>query len=135
MKSERTRSPCPVACALDLLGDRWSLLIVRDLFAGKSHYHEFAASPERIASNILAARLERLQADGIVETTPSTKRAGSMAYQLTRRGRDLLPVLQALKNWGLANVKGTSAQIAIRAEGVTPARRPKARRSPARERR
>ncbi|MDZ4829931.1 MAG: helix-turn-helix domain-containing protein [Phycisphaerae bacterium] len=105
---------------LDRIGDKWSLLIVRDLFAGKSHYGELAQSPERIASNILADRLERLQANGLIETTPSTQRAGSSAYGLTKRGRELLPVLKAISAWGLANIAGTQARIAIPTPAPTP---------------
>src|SRR5256885_15547057 len=58
------RSPCPVACSLDLLGDRWTLLVVRDLFWGKTKYGEFLASPEGIPTNILADRLQRLEVAG-----------------------------------------------------------------------
>src|SRR5438105_4349626 len=55
------RSPCPVACTLDIIGDRWTLLLIRDLLAGKKRYGEFLASPERIPTNILAERLKRLE--------------------------------------------------------------------------
>lgn len=87
------------------------MLILRDLFAGKSHFREFLQSPERIATNILAARLKRLVEIGFVETTPSDERAGAQAHRLTRRGRSLLPVMLALKEWGLANIRGTRALI------------------------
>lgn len=63
MRSEK-RSPCPIAGVLDILGDRWTLLVVRDLFCGKSQYKDFAASPEKIATNILADRLHRLVQHG-----------------------------------------------------------------------
>ena len=64
----RRRSPCPVACSLDIFGDRWTLLIVRDLFFGRARFKDFTASPESIPTNILADRLRRrLLAHGVVE--------------------------------------------------------------------
>jgi DNA-binding HxlR family transcriptional regulator len=102
-----------VACTLDLIGDKWTLLVVRDLFAGKTHYHEFTESPEGIATNILAARLQRLCECGLVEAKASQVRVGSRAYELTARGRSLGPVLEALRDWGLANIKGTSARVRV----------------------
>lgn len=110
MPSLERRSPCPVACALDLLGDRWTLLVVRDLFLGRSRFKDFAASPERIPTNILTDRLERLVAQGAVLRVPlpGGKR---FAYELTSKGRALQPVLIALKDWGLAWEEGTRAAL------------------------
>lgn len=113
MRSKKRRSVCPVACTLDLLGDKWTLLVVRDLFAGKTHYHEFATSPERIATNILADRLRRLADSGIVEARASSQRVGSSAYTLTDKGRGLLPLLEACKVWGLTHIRGTEARVAV----------------------
>ncbi len=112
-KDAARRSVCPIACTLDVLGDKWTLLVVRDLFAGKSHYHEFASSPERIASNILADRLERLVTAGLVETSSSSQRVGSSAYALTARGTSLFPLLAAIRDWGLANIAGTQARVQV----------------------
>jgi DNA-binding HxlR family transcriptional regulator len=112
MNSTR-RSPCPIACALDLLGDRWTLLIVRDLFAGKSRFQDFVRSPEGIATNILTDRLNRLTAAGLIEATPSATRAGSSDYRLTPQGRSLYPVLEAVRDWALAHLPGTRAAIAV----------------------
>ncbi|MFA6045063.1 MAG: helix-turn-helix domain-containing protein [Phycisphaerales bacterium] len=109
----KRRSPCPIACSLDVFGDRWTLVVVRDLFAGKQHYHEFAASPEGIATNILADRLGKLVKAGLVAATKSEARVGSLAYSLTPKGRALYPVLEAVAAWGLANVKGTRALIRV----------------------
>ncbi|MFO0783590.1 MAG: helix-turn-helix domain-containing protein [Phycisphaerales bacterium] len=120
MSTRKRRSPCPVACTLDVLGDRWTLLVIRDLMAGKSQYHEFQASPEGIASNILAARLEQLQEAGLVSTRPSTQRAGALEYELTKKGWSLRPVLRAVATWGLANIRGTEVRIALRPHAVTP---------------
>ncbi len=107
------RSPCPVAGTLDLIGDKWTLLIIRDLLAGRSRYRELAASPEGIASNILAARLARLQQNGLVAARSSRHRAGSLEYHLTAKGRSLLPVLEAMRDWGLRHVPGTEARIRV----------------------
>ncbi len=104
------RSPCPVAATLDILGERWSLVIIRDLFA---RYHEVAASPEGIATNILASRLEKLTEAGIIAASAAPDRAGSSAYTLTKKGRELLPILGAMRDWGLRHVPGTEAKIGI----------------------
>jgi DNA-binding HxlR family transcriptional regulator len=115
-KSATKRSPCPVAATLDLIGDKWTLLIIRDMFAGKSRYRELVTSPERIATNILAARLEHLQACGLVVARSSSQRVGSSEYRLTGRGRSLLPILQAMRDWGLVHVPGTAAKVRIRTD-------------------
>jgi len=117
-KPAAKRSPCPVAATLDLIGDKWTLLIIRDLFVGKSRYRDLAASPERIASNILAARLERLQACGLVVARSSSERVGSSEYTLTPRGRSLLPVLQAMRDWGLLHVPGAAVKVQLDAGSV-----------------
>jgi DNA-binding HxlR family transcriptional regulator len=90
------RSPCPIANTLDLVGDKWTLLIVRDLlFFGKRQYRELAASPEGIPSNILADRLKRLEQAGLIGKTPYQERPVRFSYALTSRGADLKPVLRA----------------------------------------
>jgi DNA-binding HxlR family transcriptional regulator len=111
--AESRRSPCPVACTLDLLGDRWSLLIVRDLLRGKSHFKDFLASPEKIATNILAERLTRLTVNGLIERYPSSEVAGKDAYRLTEKGHSLRGLLAQFKAWGLENIKGTEAMLAV----------------------
>ena len=111
MKSRR--SPCPIACSLDILGDKWTLLVIRDLFAGKSHYNEFSASPEKIATNILADRLKKLESEAIVEKYPSERFAGKSAYRLTPKGRALYPVLGSVAEWGLKHIRGTKAHIKV----------------------
>ncbi len=111
------RSPCPVAATLDLIGDRWTLLIIRDLFAGQSRYRDLAASPERIATNILAARLSQLEACGLIAAKSSAERQGSFEYALTARGRSLLPVLKALRDWGLAHEAGTEVRVGVEGAG------------------
>lgn len=103
------RSICPVSCTLDLIGDKWTLLVVRDLFAGKSSYGELGQSPEGVATNILADRLARLCEAGLVERAAAA--GGRHRYRLTEKGRSLWPVLQAVAAWGLANIPGTAAKV------------------------
>jgi len=105
------RSPCPVACTLDILGDRWTLLVVRDLFAGKKIYSEFQESPEKIPTNILADRLRRLTGSGIVEKKPYQQRPVRYEYILTDKGRDLGQVLKAVVQWGEKHIPGSKAMM------------------------
>lgn len=110
------RSPCPIANTLDLVGDKWTLLIARDLlFFGKRRYRELAASPEGIPSNILADRLRRMEAEGLIEKAPYQGHPVRYAYALTPKGADLRPVLVALIEWGNRHIPGiyrpTSAQM------------------------
>lgn len=104
---EKRRSPCPVACTLDILGDRWTLLVIRDLFLGRSRFKDFEASPEGVPTNILSERLERLLDSGIVEQIPAAEGAKRLAYQLTAKGEALGPMLVAMRDWGLKWEKGT----------------------------
>jgi DNA-binding HxlR family transcriptional regulator len=103
------RSVCPVACTLDLIGDRWTLLVLRDMWAGKQRYSEFLASPEGIATNILSARLAWLVQQGLVRREPPRGRAST--YELTKKGESLVPVLTALRDWGLEHIPGTQARV------------------------
>lgn len=111
MTRTKRRSVCPVACALDLFGDKWTLLLIRDMACGKSLFKEFSASPERIATNILAARLERLVASGLAEPFELGHGAGRGGYRLTAKGRSLVPVLSAVAEWGLQHIAGTEARL------------------------
>lgn len=105
------RSVCPVACSLDIFGDRWTLLIVRDLFFGRSRFKDFTASPEGIPTNILAERLERLLAHGVVEQIAAEDGTKRLAYRLTEKGKGLGEVLKAMRDWGLEWEKGTRVQL------------------------
>jgi DNA-binding HxlR family transcriptional regulator len=105
--AESRRSVCPVACSLDLFGDRWTMLIIRDLFLGRTRFKEFAASPEKIPTNVLSDRLERLVQQGIIKQIPAADGTKRLAYQMTKRGRTLRPVLEAIRDWGLRWEKGT----------------------------
>jgi DNA-binding HxlR family transcriptional regulator len=90
---------CPVARSLDVIGDWWSLLIVRDAMFGMRRFGEFQTSLG-IARNILAARLRALVANGILETAPATDGGSHRDYLLTAKGRDLFPIMVALRQWG-----------------------------------
>jgi DNA-binding HxlR family transcriptional regulator len=102
------RSDCAVACTLDVLGDRWSLLIVRDLFfADRLRYANLAGAAEGIPTNTLADRLRRLEEAGIVRRERYSARPARYEYRLTERGRALGPVLHAMAEWGTAHISNT----------------------------
>ncbi|RLT21402.1 MAG: transcriptional regulator [Planctomycetota bacterium] len=109
MHVKTRRSPCPVACTLDLIGDKWTLLLIRDMSFGRSHFKEFSQSPEGIATNILADRLARLVESGLAEKFPSPEVPGREAYRLTEKGESLRPIMMALAKWGLDHIEGTAA--------------------------
>jgi DNA-binding HxlR family transcriptional regulator len=98
------RSQCPIVSALDIVGDRWTLVVLRTIFAGRHRYADLLAAPENIATNILADRLALLVRHGLVTRTAYQHRPERHEYRLTRKGADLLPVLQALAAWGQAHI-------------------------------
>lgn len=98
---EKTRSDCPISCSLDLFGDKWSLLIIRDIMLrGKVSYSEFLASEEKIASNILVNRLTVLEAEKILVKEVSPANKSKFLYSLTQKGADLLPIVIEIMDWG-----------------------------------
>lgn len=105
------RSSCPVACALDLVGDRWSLLVIRDLLGGTKRYSELLASREHIPTNILAERLKRLEQAGLLERVPYSEHPPRFEYRLTADGRGLGRAVDALATWGLGHFPGTVRTI------------------------
>ncbi len=110
MPKDLRRSDCPIHCALNLLGDRWTLVIVRDLLTtSRGTFTELLDSPEGIATNILTSRLVSLQAAGIVEQLPGDKR-----YLLTEKGLDLAPLLAELMLWSISHEPTVSAPVDIR---------------------
>lgn len=132
------RSPCPVANTLDLIGDKWTLLVVRDLLLGKRTYGELLDSPERIPTNLLADRLKRLEQAGLIESAAYQDRPVRYAYTLTPKGAALGDVLQAFVRWGKAHIPGTrtlresakpqaSTQLAAASAARPATRRPTAR--------
>ena len=101
------RSGCPIANALDVLGDRWTLLVVRDLiFFGRREYGEFLAAGEGIATNILADRLERLCGAGLVARFDHPTDGKRYVYRITEPGLDLVPTLLELILWSAHHVPG-----------------------------
>ena len=111
------RSACPVAGTLDIVGDKWSLLIVRDMRHGKRTYGELAASPEGIPTNILADRLRRLAESGIVARDAYQEHPPRYAYTLTEKGRDLGEIMVALVHWGKKHIPGSRTLTEIAAGG------------------
>ena len=107
------RSACPIACTLDIIGDRWSALVIRDLFLGKRRFKAFIESAEGITPNILTERLRRLENAGLIVRHRYSERPPRDEYLLTSSGAELGPVVLALVDWGLAHIPGTQ-----RAESV-----------------
>lgn len=108
MKSSEKRSNCPISSSLDIFGDRWSLLIVRDLMLYKTRtYGDFTKSTEKIATNILANRLQILEDSGIVVKLPYPDNKVKGLYRLTPKGVDLIPALIEIALWGGKNLSNT----------------------------
>jgi len=100
MEKTKKRSACPISFALDIFGDKWSLLIVRDLvFTHKKTYGEFLKSDEGMATNILASRLRTLENVRIITRTPNPDDKRKEFYTLTEKGVDLIPVLMEIIQW------------------------------------
>jgi DNA-binding HxlR family transcriptional regulator len=97
---QKKRSDCPFSCSLDIWGDKWSLLIIRDMvFLGKNTYGDFLKSPEGIATNILATRLQQLEQNGLIEKTEHPDSKAKYLYKLTPKGIGLIPVLVEIYLW------------------------------------
>ena len=105
----KLRSSCAVASTLDLVGDKWSLLVIRDLLHGKRTYGEMLESPEGIPTNILADRLRRLEQAGIIVSSAYQDRPVRYAYALSEKGKDFGDVLLAFVRWGKRHIPGTRA--------------------------
>jgi len=100
MAENKKRSDCPVSQSLDIWGDKWSLLIVRDLmFAGQCTYGDFQKSEEKIASNILASRLQMLEENGIITKKTHPESKAKVLYKLTEKGIELLPMMIEINLW------------------------------------
>ena len=100
MSKEKKRSDCPISCSLDVWGDKWSLLIIRDLMDAKEcTYGDFLKSPEGISTNILAARLKVLEENKIIEKSEHPDSKAKVLYRLTRKGIDLLPIMIEINLW------------------------------------
>lgn len=101
------RSRCPVSCILEIVGDKWTLLVVRDLFFDNHTFTELQASPEKIPTNILANRLKRLEQSGLVRRELYQQRPKRYAYYLTEKGQDLEPVMRSLMVWSNKHIPDT----------------------------
>jgi DNA-binding HxlR family transcriptional regulator len=99
---ENHRSLCPINLALEVFGDKWSLIIIRDMmFAGKRHFRELLQSDEKMASNILTDRLTMLEREGIITKKSDPEHKQKIIYSLTSKGIDILPVIIAMGSWSL----------------------------------
>ena len=101
---KNNRSSCPLVNILDILGDKWSLIIVRDIFHGKKSYSEFLASPENISTSVLASRLQLLERAGLIKHRLSLSDKKVKFYYLTDRGIDLYPILYEMSYWSKRNL-------------------------------
>ncbi len=101
------RSGCPIASTLDIVGDRWTLVVLRDLLTGKKRFSQFLDSPEEIATNVLTDRLALLEQAGLVTKVPYQLRPKRFEYSLTEKGEALLPTLQEMCRWANRFLPGT----------------------------
>ena len=100
MLKSKKRSDCPISSSLDVFGDKWSLLIIRDLMDAKAcTYGDFLKSPEGIATNILATRLQNLEENKLIEKLDHPDSKAKVLYKLTRKGIDLVPVMIEISLW------------------------------------
>ena len=100
MEVDKKRSDCPISCSLEVWGDKWSLLIIRDLISKKEcTYGDFLKSEEKIATNILASRLQTLEEKGLIEKLDHPDSKAKVLYKLTEKGIDLLPVMIEINLW------------------------------------
>src|SRR6185437_13961065 len=115
-----TSQICPVSCALDIVRDKWTLLVVRDLifrrkqyfrgFSGfKRYFGDFQDSPEKIAADILSDRLKKLEAAGMVLRQPDPDHGCKVIYAVTKKCLDLVPIIMELIHWGAKHVPGSNA--------------------------
>lgn len=109
-QNRRDKSNCPISYSLDLFGDRWTLVVLRDLILwDKTRFAELQASDERIASNILSDRLRRLECDGFIEVSADPEDARKKIYTPTEKGLSLTPVLLEIAAWGASHDPHTGA--------------------------
>jgi DNA-binding HxlR family transcriptional regulator len=112
MAKTKRRSDCPINFALELFGDRWTFLIVRDLmFKGKHYYKEFLEAEEGIATNILADKLSALEEGGIISKTVDPTHRSKQIYKLTKKGIDLMPVLVEVIMWSAKYDKDSAVDM------------------------
>ena len=107
------RSKCPLVNILDIVGDKWSLIIIRDLFLGKKTFTEFMNSPEKFASNILSNRLELLMHHGLLKVVKLPHDKKSKVYFLTNKGVDMYPIIYEMMNWSSRNLDSEFGPLGI----------------------
>ena len=101
------RSSCPIACGLDIVGDHWTLLVIRDmLLLGRHEFKDMLEDDEGISSNILSDRLRKLQADGLVNSIPHPDSQKRKLYYLTSKGKDMIDLIYALGKWTVTYMPG-----------------------------
>jgi DNA-binding HxlR family transcriptional regulator len=110
------RQHCGIARALDLVGERWAMLVIRDLILGPKRFTDLRESLPGIATNVLTQRLKQLERDGVVRRRPLPPPAASTVYELTDYGRELEPVLLALGRWGAKTIGETAPDRPVHAE-------------------
>ena len=102
----KIRSKCPLSCSLDIFGDKWSLLILRDMiFEKKNTFKDFISSEEKIASNILSSRLKKLERFGLISKNSNIQNRKARIYKLTDSGLELIPTILEITIWGKNNIK------------------------------
>ncbi|NET35046.1 MAG: helix-turn-helix transcriptional regulator [Cyanothece sp. SIO1E1] len=112
------RSHCPQNLILEVIGDKWSILIIRDLMInGKHYFREFLQSEEKIASNILSSRLKSLEEEGLIHKSSDPQHKQKIRYRLTQKGIDLFPVLMEMARWSL-KYKEVDPRDAKRAQAI-----------------
>lgn len=105
----KRKSDCPLNCSLEIFGDKWTLLIIRDILVRKKkHYKEFLNSKEGISTNILADRLNLLVKHGILEKERDSENRLQYIYEITPKGKDLFPVILAIAKWGKDHIEGVN---------------------------
>lgn len=105
------RSGCLIASTLDLIGDKWSLLIIRDMFLGKTTFKEFSIAPEKIAPGILSSRLKMLESLELVTKRKLPKNKKENIYLLTEKGIDLAPIITEIVLWSDKNIRGLNPEM------------------------
>ena len=109
-KTDCRQSGCPISFTLDVIGDKWSLLIIRDMiFKRKKNFSEFLGSSEKIASNILTDRLKRLEEEGIITKMQDPDNLKKYIYELAPKGIDLIPMILEVILWGAKHDSNTVA--------------------------
>jgi len=116
-KTQPYNQNCPIARTLDVIGDRWTLIIIRDLFLGRSRFNEFRQSTPRISPKLLSERLKRLEEQGLVERALLDGYPPRAEYRLTPKGRSLFPVLFAMGSWGFEHLFADEPDLRAEIDG------------------